>query len=502
MKAPGGRPRWLPISLTMFSAVVWGVSLVWSVAQHPLWEDEAYNLTVVRNLVNGLGYSSDGILRFGTVTPFDPAISTGPVVLLPAAGLHAFGIPLVLSGRLVTAAFAVLLAVAAYTLGARCERLALGSVRAPRPSIAGALASMLPLTFDTWLTISPIQGPADVLGEFAAAALLLWAVCALPRRPWLAGLLVGLAIQTKLIALLAIPAFVVALLWTVPGWRRRVREVLVAGTGVMLPTVLYEAWILIALGPSGFHSNLRDQYWFLRSHTADYSQPNTPGQKLELFSRAWMLPPAAAVAVGLCLLGLLVLLLVSVDRQTAVTSRRSLNAVVVCGLIGAGTFVLWWVFSSRTPLWVRHPAIGMLAFVPAIGAGTFGLLAAGGWRRAAPVRWLVGGLGAIVVVAVLCQTGAYGWAQISGTSQTSATSLSRQRADAAELRRGLQTLPSAREWVAVPWGGAVSMAVLADRHVRLVTQGSAARTPRLMPAGGCSPAVASAGEYVVCSASR
>ena len=66
-----------------------------------LWEDEAFNLTVPLNLLRGLGYASDGTLSGSELAPFDVRISTGPVVLLPIAGVLALGIDPVVAGRLV-----------------------------------------------------------------------------------------------------------------------------------------------------------------------------------------------------------------------------------------------------------------------------------------------------------------------------------------------------------------------------------------------------------------
>src|SRR5690606_10736307 len=111
--------------------------------------------------------------------------------------------------------------------------------------------------------ISPIQGPADLLGEIPAAALIVWALLVLPRRAWLAGLFIGLAIQTKLIAILVLPAFAVAL-WVLSdgaGWAR-VRETLRRSwlplLLVAVPTLLVELAGLVSLGFSGYVKHLRD----------------------------------------------------------------------------------------------------------------------------------------------------------------------------------------------------------------------------------------------------
>lgn len=150
------------------------------VMQHSLtarfWEDEAFNLTVPLNLLAGLGYSSDGALSGSTITPFDPRISTGPTVLLPVAAVVALCTDPVVGARLVPLTFWVLLIAGLALFGAR--------------SVGrwGALvAAAVPLAFNGVGSISPIQGPADLLGEIPAAALLVWALIVLPRRAWLAA---------------------------------------------------------------------------------------------------------------------------------------------------------------------------------------------------------------------------------------------------------------------------------------------------------------------------
>jgi hypothetical protein len=73
--------------------------IVPGIASVRLWEDEAFNLSVPLNLARGLGYTSDGTLSGSELAPFDVRISTGPVMLLPIAGLIAMGVDPVFAGR-------------------------------------------------------------------------------------------------------------------------------------------------------------------------------------------------------------------------------------------------------------------------------------------------------------------------------------------------------------------------------------------------------------------
>ncbi|WP_175985682.1 hypothetical protein [Microbacterium tenebrionis] len=153
------------------------------------------------------------------------------------------GIDPVIGARLIPLAYWALLLVGLAVLGCR-----IGGRWAALAAVA------VPLAFTTGAGNSPIQGPADLLGEIPAAALLVWALIVLPRRAWLAGLLVGLAVQAKLIALLAMPAFAVALWVSAPGASVRERFVATLKRSwvpllfVALPTFLVEVFALVSRG--------------------------------------------------------------------------------------------------------------------------------------------------------------------------------------------------------------------------------------------------------------
>ncbi|BDZ39237.1 hypothetical protein [Microbacterium suwonense] len=261
-----------------------------------LWEDEAFNLTVPRNLLAGLGYASDGALSGSTITLFDPRISTGPTVLLPVAAVLAFGADPVIGARMVPLAFWVALIAGLAVLGRRTAGL-----------WAALVAAAVPLAFNGLGSVSPIQGPTDLLGEIPAAALLVWALVVLPRRAWLAGLLVGLAVQAKLIALLALPGFAVALWVLAPGrgWQRIVQTLKRSWLPLVLvgtPTLLVEIAALVSMGPAAFVDHLRGLAWFVRGG-GQHVAPTTVLQKIETLAGAWFVPPWVAIATAvLCLL--------------------------------------------------------------------------------------------------------------------------------------------------------------------------------------------------------
>lgn len=321
--------------------VAWQSLTIWR-----FWEDEAFNLTVPRNLLAGLGYASDGALSGSTITLFDARISTGPTVLLPVAAVLATGIDAIIGARLVPLTYWVLLLVGLGVLGRR---------------IGGRWASLaavaVPLAFTTSAGVSPIQGPADLLGEIPAAALLVWALVVLPRRAWLAGLLVGLAVQAKLIALLALPAFAVALFLIAPGtgWAR-VRAFLkrswVPLLFVALPTFLFELSALLTFGFSGFIEHLRGLVWFVRSG-GQGGEPTTVVQKVATLAESWSVPAWVALVVAAASV---VLIVGGVWVSSSAAASSSALVYVSAAAVGALAFVGWWATASHLPLWVRHPA--------------------------------------------------------------------------------------------------------------------------------------------------
>ncbi|MBS1674517.1 MAG: hypothetical protein JSS74_11190, partial [Actinobacteria bacterium] len=276
-----GTGFWILLALLVIANAI----VMWhSLTVLRFWEDEAFNLTVPRNLLAGLGYTSDGTLSGSHLTPFDPRISTGPTVLLPVAGVLALGADPVIGARLVPLAYWVLLLVGLAVLG---RRLA---------GRWGALVAVaLPLAFNTAEGVSPIQGPADLLGEIAAAALVVWAMIVLPRRAWLAGLLLGLAVQAKLIALLALPAFAVALFLLAPRGRfgpsllATLRRSIVPLVMVAVPTLLMELAALVTLGFSGYEVHARLMKEFVLSG-GQKGAPTTIGEKLQTLAGSWFLP--------------------------------------------------------------------------------------------------------------------------------------------------------------------------------------------------------------------
>ena len=495
-----GTAFWILLALLVVANAV----VMWhSLTVLRLWEDEAFNLTVPRNLLAGLGYTSDGTLSGSTLTPFDPRISTGPLVLLPVAGVLMLGVDPVIGARLVPLAYWVLLLVGCAVLGRRVA------------GRSGALIAVaLPLAFNTAESVSPIQGPADLLGEIPAAALIVWALIALPRRGWLAGLLLGLAVQAKLIALLALPAFAVALFLLTPPapfGRRLVatlRRSVLPLVLVAAPTLLIELVALVSLGVTGYARHVRALGGFLLSG-GQHIAPTTVPQKLGTLAGAWFVPwwlMAAAVALAVAA-GIWAAV---PARGTAPSGARrrwwqrdpQLLALGLGSAVGLLAFVGWWAQASQLPLWVRHPAVGVFAFAPVLAAIAARAVMALWHRRApsgapSPARFLA--VAAAVLLGVVVSAGVAGDAARAARPPTTET-LAQQRAAVAPLAEWVRDNDVA--WLAAkPWGGPVSSVVLTGAHVGLFDAPAMRRTPTLeYGACGTGSPLAAAGGIVICPA--
>jgi Predicted membrane-bound dolichyl-phosphate-mannose-protein mannosyltransferase len=338
-----------------------------------LWEDEAYNLTVPLNLLAGHGYTSDGILNpSGVPTPFDVRISTGPTVLLPVAAVLATGIDMVVGARLVMLVFYAALLVGLWLLGRRVAG-----------RWGGLVAIAVPLALNTNQLPSPAQGPLDVLGEFPSAAFLVFALLFVQRRPWLGGLMLGLAIQTKFIAALALPALVLMVWFAVAGATTRSRVLRSLGMLVLaaVPSILYQLAALLSLGWSGYLQNAHSFLYFLKTG-GQYGVHTSAGVKFASLLASWFVPgllvvvvALAAVAVGL-----------AVWRRVRRVPQAERAALVAAAgarapgrqlliLLGAVALILvlwsgWWLVSGSTPDWVRYPAPAMLVCIPVLAAAT------------------------------------------------------------------------------------------------------------------------------------
>lgn len=488
-----------------------------SLTVNRLWEDEAYNLTVPLNAARGIGYASDGLLTGRGIegsmpVPFDVPISTGPVVLLPAAlllriaaffGIEPAGETMVVIARLVPLAFWALLLTGLCLVGARIA------------GRWGALAAAsLPLGLGLAHSESPIQGPADLLGEIPAAALLVWAFLALRKRPWLAGLFFGLAIQAKLISMLAGPALVVMCLMLARIEWRRIGQWWGAlwrpAVFAIAPTALYQLWALLTLGFPAFKLQLKTTLVNLLEG-ARFAEASTPAQRLDALFGSWFVPvPIAALVTVLCG-ALACYAALRAGRQPPqpfeaapppppAYDRDERTAVFIGATIGLLTFFAWWLTSLTSPVWVRQPSIALFAFAPMLAA--FAVLGVQllAHNRARGARILAAACAAAIVLA----SGAGALLQVRDTFGPRVLSLEEQNTAALDLKRAIDELGTTPpDWIATEWGGTVGVSVMTDYHVGRTHDPKLAEALWVLERAECTAGapVVKAGLYLLCDPS-
>jgi hypothetical protein len=344
--------------LAVGALVLANVALLWIGFTHsPVDLDEGFGLSIVHNLVTGNGYATEGIGDVQWLMRFDAGASTGPVVLLPAAAIHALGVDIVVSGRAVGSLYYLLLVGALWVLG--------GRIAGRWGSVVAATGPMLLDIFT--LDASPIYGPNDMLGEIPCAALFALALVIVDRRPAWAALLMGLAIQAKIMGWFLVPALVAAYLIThakVP-WRRTLRSIVALGGVALVPTVAFEAVKLALLGPTLYLLRVRQfEALLVFKRSADLYV----AQKAHNLAVSWFLPTPVAVILTAGAAALLVVALVCViqDRGGVGGALRSLtaNREVWPGVVGilAGLTLLaeWFLTKNTSPYWIRYPSPGLL----------------------------------------------------------------------------------------------------------------------------------------------
>lgn len=343
--------------------------VVLSTRHNPVRFDSAYNLSVSRNLADGLGYASDGlILRSGSsvqyadaaqALPFDPSISTGPTVLAPLAlGFLGDGNGLVVARAVMCLWFLALLIFLALV-----GRRVAGAWGVP----VGLLA---PLLIDPAMgLVTEPRGPTEVIGEVPVAALVAAAVWCVSRRPHLAALLVGLAVVTKLVAFLAAPAIVLAGAAVVsrPTTGRVLLRMVSASAVVCAPLLCWQLVIAASLGGAGYRANLDGQIAMFRGAGSGVEGGSQAALHARLLADAWTFPHPVLLAA---LVGVVVLLTAgAVAGRDALrgAARRLADRPRVLTALTAGAISLPWLGWF---VLVSSQSYPRYAYVPLVLGGT------------------------------------------------------------------------------------------------------------------------------------
>lgn len=428
---PRSSSDWMRMAYMLSVAIVLiaTVAVVASGFIMPLGYDEAYNLQVPSNLATEGSYATDGSLYGADNTRVhDSLISTGPTLLAPIGLLFAmFGEHLWLA-RCVASCALIALVLLMSRLG-----FALGG------RWAGVAAAAGVLTVDTRADVPDgvgwpnwiVLGGGDILGENLAAALLASAALFLPRNRRLAGILLGLAILTKVIAALAVAGFVLALMvQTRPSIRRGLDAALGLIVWSATPMITWQALKLATLGWPELQQRWQEfLFSFLYRGTGLSGRDVENASHFQVLSLAWFLPGVFYTV----LLAVMSALIVWRVRGLALSPPKSNEAAFLSALALLGTCSAWllWYLMMAEESWVRHAAPGLLLGTPVMGAWAVAILR--NQVRQSSLPWQAAGawLQASIIGCVLAQS----LVHAATTFQVPAESLAEQDAVADVVRR-------------------------------------------------------------------
>lgn len=244
--------------------------------------DDAFIAVAAKNLATGRGFSSSyHPARDGdnTLRRFDPAITTGPGLVVPAAAaIRVFGNRYWVPGAVVVSLNLLLLGLIGWRLAA--------AAAVPWRWVPAVVVGIAALNV---LTVGNYEHWYALLGEIPAMLLLclavLWSFLGGQtwRRPAGGGLLLGWAGQVKTLALLAHPVVLVAIaLFGTRGAaaepenegrrpssggrvRRGLRAACVAAAFAAVPTLTFEAFKLADLGWEGYRQMKAEEARFMET---------------------------------------------------------------------------------------------------------------------------------------------------------------------------------------------------------------------------------------------
>ncbi len=206
------------------------------------------------------------------------------------------------------------------------------------------------------------------------------------RALWAGALLFGLAITTKVLALLSAIPLASWLLWRVRAarahaLRARAVDALGAGVAVAAPLAAYHGWQLYALGSATYLEQAKAFWRFVQSHDAATAMPTSVASVVPHLLQTATANSASFQAHFGYPLGLLMALAagagIALHRRAVVPEIRGLYAL----LMGAAvTHLTWWTLLSNGQH--RYALIGLFLYSAAISCVVF---LRGPWLTAAAI---------------------------------------------------------------------------------------------------------------------
>lgn len=366
--------------LYVLVAVLVYSAFVYLVASHAATDglccaDDGAIALVAKSVANGDGYALpiNFISESGNF-PLHAGISTGPTLVFPAAAIIAVvgpqpWAPSVASAAISCGLLLLISILVGRAAGRRCGAIFLavlvpmlyaltsGEFFVHWYALLGELPAVMLLILSAWLAVASGQGRAS------------------PGLSFLAGLLAGLAAQSKLLALIGGISIGGFFAWRL--LRRGGTPALLDGifytAGLVLPLLAFELLRLGVLGNAGYSQWLQEMGSFTASHVPgtavaaaiDPGWAHRAAQNFSVLGDGLGLTPGSALGDGLGLtpgfLALPLLTFVALllrDRS----SPRLAQAAVICA-VAATAYAIWFLGFSNG--WPRYALIGLCLFAAA-----------------------------------------------------------------------------------------------------------------------------------------
>lgn len=328
--------------IALLTFIVIALSLVWS--KGVCCADDAYLSTVAKNLANGLGYASSmqAFVSHYTIRPFDPTDGTGPTIILPAAlFIRIFGNTYWAPGLANVTLWSLLLVLIVFFVHKKYNH---GIVFLLFVSLFLYLNyALMTYHFEHWYAL---------LGEVPSALfIMLGIICFYYRNArvnqLLTGVLFSLAVESKLLSLVAVLGFVVAYGvvyfskrsedW-IPYLKNPFTQVFFVGSGFLIPVSLFELWKLFVLRRYNYLENWREYLGFIRDKGMHLDQ--FPSLVIFYGLRSDVLAGGFGIILPI-VAGMLILGWLMVRKDTNLEQLYTVFSIIVI------IFSAYWIFVSN-----------------------------------------------------------------------------------------------------------------------------------------------------------
>jgi|GEM_PF-4501112 len=354
------------------------IGLEGAFSHYPAYDD-AYNATVAKNLASGFGYSTS----YGILIPFNPEVTTGPSLLIPATILMKF-----IGAKYWVPSFSTLLislVLILITFVLVYRNYAENSINPSKSKFWLLLSfALLCLSFFWILDISEIE----LLGEFPSGLFVVAGILVIFRSyskvsVIIGGILLGLAVMSKLSSLIMVIA--VYIVWTVFFLidRKTIKFTGSKGvpifllTGLIIPIVFFESWKLISLGTRGFLDNSNSSFDFFLSNGSGINETLSLEGGIIKYTITNLLKNFEVIKDSpngifrfylffILLFGIMVSIFSKI-RTRAIISN--INRISCAAFVATTAYFLWWLLLSSRG-WYRHlqPGIVVMSFAIVISS--------------------------------------------------------------------------------------------------------------------------------------